>query len=127
MGGQSQQTSSTLNTSIMSISIVIVITAVVLLEKLFHLLHFLTKDTAFSTMILRIENELMIVGSTAFIFRLIVTSYSLSTSEWVDTLNYADLIVPIFSFCYCGIGIMLIISSLQQCSLVVSASGQCQD
>ena len=115
MGGQSQQTSSTLNTSIMSISIVIVITAVVLLEKLFHLLHFLTKDTAFSTMILRIENELMIVGSTAFIFRLIVTPYS--NSDWVDSLTYADLIVPIFSFCYCGIGIMLIISSLQQCNL----------
>ena len=117
MGESSQQPSAALNTSIMSISIVIVIISVVLLEKIFRFLHFLTKDTAFSNMILRIEKELMIVGSTAFVFRLIVTPSSLSTSEWVGALNYADLIVPIFSFCYCGIGIMLIISSLRQCNL----------
>ena len=96
-----------------SVSVVIVIFAVVALEKFFHLLHLLTKDSAFNKMILRIEKELMIVGSTAFIFKLI----SSSTSNWIDALDFADLLIPIFSFCYCAIGFTLIISSLNQSHL----------
>lgn len=111
------QPSVALDKTKMSVSIVIVIVAVVALEKLFHFLHFLTKETAFKNMIVRIEKELMIVGSTAFVFRLIVTPSELAISEWGLALDYADLIIPIFSFCFCAIGVILIVSSLRQCDL----------
>ena len=117
MGGGEATPSVALDTAIISISMLIVIVSVVLLENMFHLLHILTKDTAFSEMILRIEKELMIVGSTAFIFRLIISPNNFSANGWENAINYADLLVPIFSFCYCGIGIILIMSSLRQCSL----------
>ena len=100
-------------TTLITISIVIVIVAVVALENIFHLLHLLTKDSAFNEMIVRIEKELMIVGSTAFIFRIVGSS----AGRWDEALNFADLLIPIFSFCYCAVGCILIISSLQQCSL----------
>lgn len=107
MGGSSDPVAS-------SISIVIVIVAVVIVEKIFHLLHRLTVDTAFSNMIVRIEKELMIVGSTAFIFKLALDP---GTDNWSNALHFADLIVPIFSFCFCGIGVLLIVSSLRQCNV----------
>ena len=101
------------DSTMISVSIVIIIFAVVSLEKSFRLLHLLTKDSAFNNMILRIEKELMIVGSTAFIFKLI----SSSTGHWNEALDFADLLIPIFSFCYCAIGFILIVSSLRQCNI----------
>ena len=106
------------DSTMISVSIVIIIFAVVSLEKSFRLLHLLTKDSAFNNMILRIEKELMIVGSTAFIFKLI----SSSTGHWNEALDFADLLIPIFSFCYCAIGFILIVSSLRKCVFGASLS-----
>jgi len=117
LGGASVESDVTVDTLTASVSMIIVILSVLALENIFHLLHFITTDTAFSKMIVRIEKELMIVGSTAFIFRLIVAPTAESSPTWAAALNYADLIIPIFSFCYCGIGLLLIVSSLKQCDI----------
>ena len=100
-----------------TISMIIIIFAVLFLQSLFQGLHSFTADTSFNTMVVRIENELMIVGCSAFIFKIILNTTSFLNEEWTLALEFAELLIPLLSFCYCGIGILLIVMALRQCDL----------
>ncbi|RYG94396.1 hypothetical protein EON65_57560, partial [archaeon] len=99
-------------------SVIIVVAAVLCVEYIFHILHELTFDTAFEHLVPNIEKELMIVGCTAFILKIIVTTDSaMISADWLHALEYADILVPMFSFSYCLIGLLLIACSVRQCDI----------
>ncbi len=91
------------------LSFLIVISAIVLLEHFFHELHHITNGSTFQDMILAIENELMIVGCMAFILKIILNTSDFLTDNWILSIEYADLLIPIVSFMYCFQGIALIV------------------
>ncbi len=78
-----------LNATIGTIAILIIIGAVQLVEYLFHGLHALTHDTPFQQMVSTIEKELMIVGCTAFIFKITINAKHFLTADWFYALEYA--------------------------------------
>lgn len=102
---------STIEPWIGTISLVIIVVAVLCTEMFFHHLHKITHDTPFDTMVVAIEKELMIVGCMAFIFKIILQTAHID-HMWVLGLEFADMLVPITSFCVCFIGICLIVMSL---------------
>lgn len=99
-----------------TISIIIIIFAVQAVEYVFHRLKHLTEDTPFVEMVAAIEGELMVVGFTAFIFKVLVNTTDFLTHEWFFALEYADVFVPLFSFSYCLVGGLLIAMSISQCN-----------
>jgi hypothetical protein len=99
-----------------TVSVILIIAAVLATEHVFHGLHRITHDTPFQDMVSAIEKELMIVGCMAFIFKLVVISTYIDP-HWLEALEYADLFVPIVSFVFCAQGLFLILISIQQCSL----------
>ncbi len=54
----------------------LIVTIVIIgtLESMFHVLHDLTNDTTFQELVSAVEKELMIVGSMAFVFKIILNS-----------------------------------------------------
>lgn len=100
-----------------TVALVLIICAVLVLQSIFHGLHAFTAETSFTTMVVRIENELMIVGCSAFIFKIIVNTTDFLDEKWSLALEFAEILIPILSFCYCGIGVLLIIMALRQCDL----------
>jgi hypothetical protein len=64
-----------------------------------------------------IQKELTIVGISAFIFKIVVIEFLVLPGNWLHSLEYSDLLIPIFSLSYCSIGIGLIMMSIQQCSI----------
>jgi hypothetical protein len=80
---------SSLKLMVASVSVIIIVCAVQLVEYLFHHLHLLTHDTPFNQMVQSIEKELMVVGFTAFIFKIIVNTTSFLALEWFHSLEYA--------------------------------------
>ena len=93
-------------------SLVIVVCSVLLVEKAFHHLHYIVHDTPFDAMLQSIEKELMIVGTMAFMFKIILNIAKMP-HMWVLALEFADMLVPIVSFVVCAIGILLIVMSLK--------------
>ncbi len=88
-----------------TLSILVVIVSVLLLEHLFHQLHSLTHDTPFQDMVSAIEKELMIVGFMAFVFKIIVNSSKLLNSSWLAALEFSGLfhtIRRIYLFVICS-------------------------
>ena len=57
------------------------------------------------------------MGCTAFLFKILITEFLVLPGHWVHSLEYSDLLVPIFSLSYCSIGIGLIMMSIQQCTI----------
>ena len=106
---------SSLDPIICTVSFYLIVVAVLIVEYLFHNMHHLTFDTAFEHLLPAVEKELMIAGCTAFIFKIIVNATQNLNPEWFHSLEYADLIVPVFSFIYCFQGLILISLSIQQC------------
>jgi len=99
-------------------SLLIIIFAVLSLEQLFQLLHYFTRETAFNAMVSKMEKELMIVGCTAFIFKIVVnTNTTFLKGDWFHALEFADFLIPLFSFFYCSIAFLLIVLSLYLCDL----------
>lgn len=82
-----------LNAVIGTVAIVIIIAAVQLVEYLFHSLHGLTHDTPFEQMVATIEKELMIVGCTAFIFKIIINVKHFLSTDWFYALEYAGAVL----------------------------------
>lgn len=99
-----------------TMSILLIIAAVLGTEHIFKSLHILTHDTPFQDMVFAIEKELMIVGCMAFLFKIIINVQSIEP-HWLLALEYSDLFVPLVSFCFCVQGIFLILVSIRQCSL----------
>lgn len=72
-----------------TISVIIIVGAVQMVEYMFHLLHKITHDTPFHQMVNGIENELMVVGFTAFVFKIMVDTTHFLSLEWFHGLEYA--------------------------------------
>ncbi len=122
-----------IGTEIGTISIILIVAGVLFLETIFESLHVFTHETSFTHMVLRIENELMIVGCSAFIFKILLNTTTFLDSKWSHALEYAgqslfisfslclclasELLIPIVSFCYCICGFLLIMMALKQCDL----------
>jgi hypothetical protein len=82
---------SSLKLMIASVSVIIIVCAVQIVEYIFHSLHLLTHDTPFYQMVQSIEKELMVVGFTAFIFKIIVNTTSFLALDWFHSLEYAGM------------------------------------
>jgi hypothetical protein len=105
----------TMKPSLFLLSLLIVIGAVLIVEYLFHWLQVVTDDSPFRKVVTALEKELMIVGCTAFIFKISLTGSSFISLEWLFALEFSDLLVPILSFTNCIIAVFLVMSSLWQC------------
>lgn len=97
-----------------SCAILIIICFVSIIKKFFDILHYITFDTSFNAMLTLIEEELMIVGVSSFIFKIITNTTHLSTSTWYIPLEFSEILIPLLAFSYCMMGVLLIISSLNQ-------------
>eukprot|EP01039_Chlorochromonas_danica_P002448 gene2448-2683_t len=98
-----------------TIGVIAVVAAVLCVEYLFHVLHELTYDTPFEHLVPSLEKELMIVGFTAFLFKIVVTIEQDIDPDWYHALEYADILIPLFSFSYCVMGVALIFKTVRQC------------
>lgn len=98
-------------------AIIFVILFILVLKYMFEFLHHITHDTSFSGMVTKIEEELMIVGTSAFLFKIVLNTTDFSSNEWAFPLEFGELLVPMLAFTYCGIGILMVFYSLQQCQL----------
>jgi hypothetical protein len=96
-------------------AIFIIIAFIVVLKQLIHAVHALTHDTPFYEMISKIEEELMLVGASAFIFKVILNTTDFGSVEWAYPLEFAETLVPILAFSYCGLGLYVVLISLKQC------------
>lgn len=104
-----------LSAGIGTASVILVVAAVLCVEYAFHVLHELTYDTPFEHLVPSVEKELMLVGFTAFIFKIVVTVEGNFDQDWYHALEYADILVPLFSFSYCALGLVLIVKTVRQC------------
>ena len=96
-------------------SIFIIIAFIVFLKQLITALYAITMDTPFYEMIGKIEEELMIVGTSSFLFKVILNTTNFDTNEWAYPLEFAETLVPILAFSYCGLGVIVVLISLKQC------------
>ena len=71
-----------------SYSLLIVVGAVLFIEGLFHVVHTLTDDTPFLKVVDSLEKELMIVGLTAFLFKIVVDTVNVDEG-WFFALEVA--------------------------------------
>ncbi|RZL18585.1 MAG: hypothetical protein EOP64_11640 [Sphingomonas sp.] len=97
------------------VGILIVVGAVLCLETLFHFLHSFTAETPFHDVVSAIEKELMVVGCTAFILKIVINTQTSMSHDLFFALEFADLLVPLFSFANCFVSLALILLSLRQC------------
>lgn len=87
----------------------VVIAAVLFIDSLILVLQKLTDDTPFIKMVHLIEKELMIVGFTAFLFKIFLNqSGDLLSEDQKHALEFADLLIPMFSLCNCLLGLVLV-------------------
>jgi hypothetical protein len=106
---------SAIHVEIGTYAVFVIIGIIILLKQLIQLLMALTEDTPFAGMIGKIEEELMIVGSSSFMFKVVLNTTTFSTNKWAYPLEFAEILVPLIAFSYCGLGIILILISLEQC------------
>jgi large-conductance mechanosensitive channel len=96
-------------------SVIIIIGFIIFLKLSIETLSSFTEETAFHGMVKKIEEELMIVGCSSFIFKIILNTSDFGSNEWVYPLEFGEVLVPLIAFSYCAIGIFLIVVSLNQC------------
>ena len=72
-------------------------------------------ETPFHVMVKNIEEELMIVGTSSFIFKVVLNTTDFGTNEWAYPLEFGEVLVPLIAFSYCAIDIFLIVIFLKQC------------
>ncbi len=70
-------------------SLLVVITAVLCVEYVFHVLHLFTEDSPFHKVVRALEKELMIVGCTAFIFKVSINVTHFLSEEWFFALEFS--------------------------------------
>jgi len=97
--------------SILIYSLLIVVFGVMSVEFIFSITHKNTTGTPYDELVTALEKELMIVGCTAFLFKVYLNQDSSLSHEWIFSLEYADLLIPIFAFSNCVEGFMLILLS----------------
>lgn len=105
-----------------AVSIIIIVASVLLFEHLFMGLHELTDETPFAVMVDAIENELMIVGCMSFIYKIMVDAAPHAIPHnWLYALEFADILIPITSFCFCIEGVFLVLLTMRQVNLWTKA------
>ena len=92
-----------IETDLGTISIILIIVTVLLLEFCFIQLEDSTFDTPFQPMIAAIQKELMIVGTSAFILKIVAANIFIA-EEWLLAIEIGDIIVPVTSFFFCLFG-----------------------
>ena len=102
---------------ISTVAFLIIVGAVLLVDFIFHKLNYFAHDTSFENLVPAIEKEMMIAGCTAFMFKVVVNTIGNWDVQWFLSLEYADLVVPVFSFTYCFIGMLLIFISVRNCDM----------
>ena len=96
-------------------SVLIIIGFIIILKQLIEAMYAFTHESAFHGMVKKIEEELMIVGSSSFIFKVVLNTTRFGENMWAYPLEFGEVLVPLIAFSYCGIGIFLVVVSLQQC------------
>lgn len=102
-----------MNPQLFAYSTLIIIGAINCFEFVHHFVHLMTHDTKFSQNVRTIEIELMIVGCTAFFFKVLIFNTSFLPPDWFHALEVADIMIPIFSISQCFIGMLLVFLSVQ--------------
>eukprot|EP01035_Chromulina_nebulosa_P022509 gene22509-29149_t len=92
--------------------VTLIVFFVVFVEKFFEFLKDLTNDTPFYKVIPALEGELMVIGFTAFVFKIYLNAAVIS-GEYHYALEYSDILVPFFSFSGCFLGLFLMVASIQ--------------
>ena len=72
-----------------SFCILIIIGAVVIFETISHALHHACHGTKFELNVKTIETELMIVGCTAFLFKVLINVWQGMPADWFIGLEFA--------------------------------------
>lgn len=80
---------SSLEPDIFMYSLMLVIVAVFCVEYFFHSLHTATHETPFNKLIQAVEKELMVVGFTAFCFKVIINAGSFIDERWLFSLEFS--------------------------------------
>lgn len=90
----------TLTVTIATISVLIIIASVFLVEFFFDKLSELADDTPFRQLLIAIEKELMVIGCMAFIFKIISNLNVIESESWIFALEYAGLIKILKIVCF---------------------------
>ena len=98
-----------------SVSVIIIVIAVNIVDVIFENIREVTVDTPFEGMFRAIEQELMVVGVMAFVFKIMLNTTDFFSNDWVWGLEVADVLIPMTSFMFCLQGMWLIILSISQC------------
>ena len=69
-------------------SVLIIIGFIILLKQIIEGLSSLTEDTAFFGMVKKIEEELMIVGTSSFIFKIVLNTTNFGANVWSYPLEF---------------------------------------
>jgi len=93
----------------------VIIGFIILLKNIIGAMHTITHDTPFEGMLTKIEEELMIVGTSSFVFKIVLNTSTFGDNKWAYPLEFGEVLIPLVAFSYCGLGIMLILVSLKQC------------
>lgn len=93
--------------------VLIIVGAVIFIEHTFELLQKVTYETPFNNIVRQIQKELMIVGTTAFLFKVVINIMDPMRTDWFHAIEYSDLIVPMFSFSNCFVGIVLLFQTVK--------------
>jgi hypothetical protein len=96
-------------------AVFIIIGFIILIKQLVEALYAVTQDTPFYEMVGKIEEELMIVGTSSFILKVVINTTDFGNNEWAYPIEFAEILVPLIAFSYCAIGVLIILISLQQC------------
>ncbi len=96
-------------------SVLVIIGFIILLKQIIETLYAFTHESPFHGMVKKIEEELMIVGSSSFIFKVVLNTTTFGKNEWAYPLEFGEVLIPLVAFSYCGIGIFMIMCSFKQC------------
>lgn len=96
-------------------AVLVIIGFIILLKQIIEALYAFTHESPFHGMVKKIEEELMIVGSSSFIFKVVLNTTTFGSNAWAYPLEFGEVLIPLVAFSYCGIGIFLIMCSFKQC------------
>mmetsp|Transcript_27115 Transcript_27115/g.37251 ORF Transcript_27115/g.37251 Transcript_27115/m.37251 type:complete len:729 (-) Transcript_27115:253-2439(-) len=104
-----------LDTSSVALMLFLIIMSAIAIEKAFEMLSSIADDTPFYNLLPAAEKQLMVAGMTAFIFKVYINSTTDASTTVIHSLEFADTLVPIFSFLTCLVGLCLIFFSSNVC------------
>ena len=96
-------------------SVLVIIGFIIILKQIIETLYAFTHESPFHGMVKKIEEELMIVGSSSFIFKVVLNTTTFGKNDWAYPLEFGEVLIPLVAFSYCGIGIFMIMCSFKQC------------